>query len=49
MALLPVLQKPGIGTQRIETPDSAPEFSFFYAANQHPPIRSPRTGIFSLS
>ncbi|MHC4112219.1 MAG: hypothetical protein ACYSUY_14195 [Planctomycetota bacterium] len=29
IALLPVLQKSGIGTWRIETPDLAPEFSFF--------------------
>jgi hypothetical protein len=29
IALLPVLQKPGIGIRRIETPDLAPEFSLF--------------------
>jgi hypothetical protein len=29
IALLPVLQKSGIGTWRIETLDLAPEFSFF--------------------
>jgi hypothetical protein len=28
IALLPVLQKSGIGIPRIETPDLAPEFSY---------------------
>lgn len=44
IALLSVLQKPGIRTWRIETPDLAPESSFLRSKSTSP-TRSVRAGI----